>query len=72
MNYYSVLEEEDTEPISDITTLRINLDETYFKKKTRSQIVADFTYQELRFAFYELYGHTKNTFLKDYQVLQKI
>ena len=66
MKYYSVLEEEDTEPISDITTLRINLDETYFKKKTRSQIVADFTYQELRFAFYELYGNTKNTFLKDF------
>ena len=66
MKYYSVLDMEDTEPISDITTLRINLDETYFEKKTRSQIVADFTYQELRFSFYELYGNTKNTFLKDF------
>ena len=66
MKYYSVLDEEDTEPISDITTLRINLDETYFNKQTRSQVVADYTYQELRFAFYELYGNTKHTYLRDF------
>lgn len=66
MKYYSVLEMEDTEPISDITTLKINLDQTYFNRQTRSQIVADYTYQELRFAFYELYGNTKNTSVKDF------
>lgn len=66
MDYYSVIEPEDTEPISEIKTLRINLDETYFGKKTRSQEVADFTYQELRFAFYELYGNTKNDAVKDF------
>lgn len=66
MNYYSVIDPEDTEPISEINTLRINLDETYFGKKTRSQEIADFTYQELRFAFYELYGNTKNNVIKDF------
>ena len=66
MNYFSVLEPEDTEPISDISTLRINLDETYFGKKTRSKELAEFTYQELRFAMYELYGHTRNDAVKNF------
>ena len=66
MNYFSVLEPEDTEPISDVSTLRINLDETYFGKKTRSKEVAEFTYQELRFAMYELYGNTRNDAVKDF------
>ena len=66
MDYFSVLDMEDTEPISDISTLRINLDETNFGKKIRSKEVADFTYQELRFAMYELYGNTKNDAVKDF------
>ncbi len=66
INYFSVLDMADTEPISDITTLRINLDETNFAKKTRSKEVADFTYQELRFAMYELYGNTRNDVVKDF------
>ena len=66
LRYYSVFQPEDTEPISEISTLRINLDETNFRKKVRSQEVADFTYQELRFAFYELYGNTKNNEIKDF------
>ena len=66
IKYFSVLDMEDTEPISDISTLRINLDETNFGKKTRSKEVADFTYQELRFAMYELYGNTRNKEVKDF------
>ena len=66
MSYFSVLEPEDTEPISDVSTLRINLDETYFGKKTRSKELAEFTYQELRFAMYELYGNTRNEAVKDF------
>ena len=66
MKYFSVLDMEDTEPISDVHTLRINLDETYFNKKTRSKEVAEATYQELRFAFYELYGHTRNDAVRDF------
>lgn len=66
MDYYSVLELTDDEPISEITKLRINLDETYFNKQTRSKEIAEATYQELRFAFYELYGDTTNTSIKDF------
>ncbi|MBQ9266356.1 MAG: hypothetical protein IJ186_04785 [Bacilli bacterium] len=66
IKYFSVLDMEDTEPISDISTLRINLDETNFGKQTRSKAVADFTYQELRFAMYELYGNTRNNEVKDF------
>ena len=66
MKYFSVLDMEDTEPISDVSTIKINLDETYFGKKTRSKAVADFTYQELRFAMYELYGNTSNNEVKDF------
>ena len=66
IKYFAVLEEGDTEPISDVFTLLINLDETYFGRKTRSKEVADFTYQELRFAMYELYGKTLNTKVKDF------
>ena len=66
IKYFSVLDAEDTEPISDISTLRINLDETYFAKKTRTKEIASFTYQELRFAMYELYGNTRNDAVKDF------
>ena len=66
INYYTVLDEDSDEAISDSIPLKINLCETYFGKKTRSKIVADFTYQELRFAFYELYGNTKNNAIKDF------
>ena len=66
MKYFSVLDMEDTEPISDVSTLKINLDETLFAKEIRSQEVADFTYQELRFAMYELYGNTSKNEVKDF------
>ena len=66
LSYFSVLEETDTEPISDIFNIRINLDETNFMKKTRSQEIAEATYQELRFMMYELYGKTQNTAVRDF------
>ena len=66
IKYFSVLDPSDTEPISDTYTVRINLDETYFGKKTRSKEVAEFSYQELRFAIYELYGNTSNNDVKDF------
>lgn len=68
INYFSVLDMKDEEPISDISAIRINLDETNFGKRNRSQAVADFTYQELRFAMYELYGNTKKNEVKDFDV----
>ena len=71
INYFSVLDWEDKEPISEITTLRINLDETNFAKKTRSKEIAEFTYQELRFAMYELYGNTSNDAVKDFDTFIK-
>lgn len=68
LQYYFVLDEEDWEDkaISEIYTMYINMDETYFHKGTRSKEVADFTYQELRFAMYELYGWTRNNLVRDF------
>lgn len=68
LKYFSVLDEKDDidAAISDVYTLTINMDETFFAKGTRSQIVADFTYQELRFTMYELYGKTRNTEVRDF------
>ena len=66
IKYYSVLDEEDTEPISDIFTMLINMDETLFGKNERSKAVADFSYQELRFTMYELYGDTINKEVRDF------
>jgi len=68
LRYFSVLDENDDEDktISDIHTLTIHMDETNFLKKQRSQIVADFSYQELRFAMYELYGETRNEAVRDF------
>ena len=65
IKYFATLDEDDSEPISDIHTLRINLDETLFGKQTRSKEVAEFTYQELKFAMAELYGKTINTEVRD-------
>ena len=68
IRYFSVFEEKDTieDAISEVYTLTVHLDETFFGKKTRSQAIADFTYQELRFKMYECYGKTLNTAVKDF------
>ncbi|MBQ8142102.1 MAG: hypothetical protein IJ194_02965 [Bacilli bacterium] len=68
MKYFSVFNEDDDEKdaISDIYTLNVHMDETLFHKKKRSKEVADFTYQELRFAMMELYGKTINEKVKDF------
>ena len=73
LRYFSVMDKEDDESkaISDIYKLTIHMDETWFLKKNRSQEVADFTYQELRFAMYELYGTTINTEVKDFDTFIK-
>lgn len=68
LKYYSVMDKGDDESkaISDSYKLSIHMDETWFLKKTRSKEIADFTYQELRFMMYELYGDTINTSVKDF------
>ena len=73
MRYFTVMDKEDDESqaISDVYKITIHMDETWFGKKTRSKEVADFTYQQLRFAMYELYGDTINTAVKDFDTFIK-
>ena len=68
LRYFSVFDPKDDEKdaVSDVYTLTVHLDETNFMKGVRSQEVADFTYQELRFAMYALYGKTRNKAVKDF------
>ena len=73
LRYFTVMEKEDDESqaISDVYKITIHMDETWFNKKVRSQEVAEFSYQELRFAMYELYGNTNNTQVKDFDIFIK-